>query len=133
VGLAPTGKRRLFTAHAEVDHYLPLIARIIGQSERRVLNGEAMRWYRMAADQGDAAAQTNIAWLYQNGWGVEQDYGEAMRWYRMAADQGYAPAQNNIGWLYKNGRGVAQDYSEAMRWYRKAADQGSATAQDTVG
>src|SRR5690242_147749 len=26
----------------EVDHYLPLIARIIGQSERRVLNGEAV-------------------------------------------------------------------------------------------
>src|SRR4029077_13581701 len=27
---------------AEVDHYLPLIVRIIGQSERRVLNGEAV-------------------------------------------------------------------------------------------
>jgi len=27
---------------AQVDHYLPLIARIIAQSERRVLNGEAV-------------------------------------------------------------------------------------------
>jgi transposase, IS5 family len=27
---------------AEVAHYLPLIARVIAQSERRVLNGEAV-------------------------------------------------------------------------------------------
>ena len=41
-----------------------------------------MRWYRMAADQGYAAAQNNIGWLFQNGWGVAQDFGEAMSWYR---------------------------------------------------
>jgi TPR repeat protein len=28
--------------------------------------GEAMRWYRKAADQGNASAQTNIGWLYEN-------------------------------------------------------------------
>jgi len=94
---------------------------------------EAMRWYRMAADQGYAGAQNNIGVLYKNGSGVAQDYSEAMRWYRMAADQGYAGAQFNIGLLYGNGSGVAQDYSEAMRWYRMAADQGYAGAQNNIG
>jgi TPR repeat protein len=94
---------------------------------------EAMRWYRLAADQGNATAQNNIGWLYDNGWGLKQDYIEAMRWYRLAADQGNASAQNNIGWLYRNGCGVKQDYVEAMRWYRLAADQGNASAQNNIG
>lgn len=49
-----------------------------------------MRWYRKAADQGDAFAQTGIGCLYHDGLGVPQDYAEAMRWYRKAADQGNA-------------------------------------------
>lgn len=34
---------------------------------------EAMRWYRMAADQGDSSAQNHIGSLYRNGWGITQD------------------------------------------------------------
>jgi len=94
---------------------------------------EAMRWDRKAADQGDAGAQSNVGWLYQNGLAVAQDYVEAMRWYRKAADQGFATAQDNIGALYFNGWGVPKDYAEAMRWFRKAADQGYAGAQKHVG
>jgi hypothetical protein len=57
---------------------------------------EAMRWYRKAADQGDADAQYNIGWLYEHGRGVAQDYAEAMRWYRKAADQGNANAKAGL-------------------------------------
>ena len=46
--------------------------------------GEAIRWYRQAADRGNAAAMNNIGWLYQHGRGVPQDYGEAMRWANFA-------------------------------------------------
>jgi hypothetical protein len=84
------------------------------------------------ADQANAVAQNNLGRLYQNGWGVPQDYAEAARWYHKAADQGNADAQNNLGWLYQNGWGVPQDYAEALRWYRKAADQGNADAQSMV-
>jgi hypothetical protein len=94
---------------------------------------EAMTWYRTAADQGDAAAEVDVGWLYENGWGVVQDYREAMTWYRKAAGQGNATAQNNIGILYRNGWGVAQDYATAMTWFRKAADQGNAAAQRVIG
>ncbi len=95
--------------------------------------GEAMRWFRKAADEGNAVAQNDVGFLYQNGWGVPQDYAEAMRWFRKAADQGNAHAQNNVGFLYYNGWGVPQDYAEAMRWQRNAADQGYAAAQVNVG
>ena len=49
---------------------------------------EAMKWYRLAVDQGDADAQNNIGVLYDLGRGVEQDYAEAMKWYRLAAGSG---------------------------------------------
>ena len=93
----------------------------------------AMTWFRKAADLGNAVAQNNIGWLYENGFGVGQDYAEAMSWFLKAANQRYAEAQNNIGWLYKNGWGIRQDYSEAMTWFRKAADGGNPRAQQNIG
>jgi hypothetical protein len=93
---------------------------------------EAVKWYRKAADQGNAKAQTNLGVLYADGSGVPRDYSEAVKWYRKAAAQGRPIAQNNLGSMYSNGRGVPQDYAEAARWYRKAADQGYATAQNNL-
>ena len=51
-------------------------------------DAEAVRWYRLAADQGHAKAQYNLGVMYDNGDGVPQDYAEAVSWYRLAADQG---------------------------------------------
>jgi len=38
---------------------------------------EAARWYRKAADQGDAKAQVDLGYLYNHGSGVPEDLGEA--------------------------------------------------------
>jgi TPR repeat protein len=94
---------------------------------------DALRWYRLAADQGNAAGQLNVGRIYEHGWGVPADYIEALHWYRLAAAQGYASAQNNIGALYDTGHGVKQDYAEALRWYRLAADHGNTDAQNSIG
>ena len=51
---------------------------------------EAVKWYRKAADQGDAFAQYNLGVMYDNGEGVPQDQAEAVKWYRKAAEQGDA-------------------------------------------
>ena len=69
-------------------------------------DAEAVRWYRMAAEQGLAEAQYNLGYRYANGRGVLEDDAEAVRWYRMAAEQGYAMAQVNLGYRYDNGEGV---------------------------
>eukprot|EP01051_Picozoa_sp_SAG22_P033957 SAG22_NODE_15148_length_356_cov_0.521401_1_plen_93_part_01 len=41
-----------------------------------------------AADQGDAAAQCNLATCYLKGQGVEHDRYQAIRWYQQAAMRG---------------------------------------------
>ncbi len=94
---------------------------------------EAMRWYRLAADQGYANAQNNLGSIYIYGRGVPQNYAEAMKWYRLAADQGNARAQVNLGIMYGKGQGTPKNYAEAMKWFRLAADRGDTQGQVDVG
>jgi TPR repeat protein len=77
---------------------------------------EAMRWYRKAADQGNASAELHIGAMYGAGDGVNKDYAEAMKWFRKSADQGNQYAQLNVSKMYEKGRGVKQDHEEAYFW-----------------
>ena len=49
---------------------------------------EAVRWYRAAAEQGFADAQSNLGLMYDKGQGVPQDYIQAHMWYNLAASSG---------------------------------------------
>jgi uncharacterized protein len=93
----------------------------------------ALAFFQPLADQGDAAAQNSLGFMYANGQGVPQSYAEAMKWYRKAAEQGNASAQTNLGFEYAEGRGVPQDYSEALKWWRQAAEQDEPKAQYNLG
>jgi TPR repeat protein len=84
---------------------------------------EAVKWYRLAAEQGLVLAQNNLADTYFLGLGVPQDFGEALKWYHLAADQSSSYAENVIGVAYEHGLHVAQDDAEAFRWYRRAANK----------
>ena len=114
--------------------------------------GQALMWYRRAAEQGHSHAQNNLASMYANGRGVERNYPQAaawsrkaaaldqvwlelmyVTWYRKAAEEGLANAQNNLAWMYVNGRGVERNYGQAIEWIRKAAEQGLARAQNNLG
>ena len=68
-------------------------------------HAEALKWYRLAADQGHANAQNGLGLMYGSGHGVAQDYAEAVKWYRLAAEQGDADAQYGLGLMYTKGRG----------------------------
>ena len=92
----------------------------------------ALKEFRPLAEQGNADAQFNLGFMYENGLGVPQDYAEAVKWYRNAAE-GQASAQYNLGNMYREGRGVPQDDAEAAKWYRKAAEQNRASGQENLG
>jgi TPR repeat protein len=93
----------------------------------------AMKWYLMAANQGDASAEYNVAWLYDNGDGVPQDYGQALQWYLKSGNHGDKDAENNLGELYYYGHGVTSDYATAFHWYQLAANQGEENAEFNIG
>lgn len=94
---------------------------------------EAVKWFQLSAEQGNASAQNHLGVCYKNGKGVEQDYAEAVKWYKLAAEQGNASAQNNLGFCYEHGEGVEQDYAEALKWYKLAVEQNNVSAQYNLG
>jgi TPR repeat protein len=85
---------------------------------------EAVKLSRLAAEQGLAAAQYNLAYAYANGQGVPQDYVEAVKWSRLAADQGSPTAQYYLGVAYGNGQGVPKDLVQSYKWFEVAAAHG---------
>ena len=93
----------------------------------------ALKLLRPLAEQGNANAQNNLGWMYDQGHGVTQDFKEATKWYRSAAEQGFHEAQYNLGVMYSEGRGTPSDFREALKWYRRAATQGDAKAQYNLG
>ena len=93
---------------------------------------EAERWWREAAEQGDAEAQSNLGNLYDMGEGVPQDFAEAMKWYRKAAEQGDVHALNNLGLMYYESRGIPQDGIEAYKWIFLAVAQGLKVAEPNL-
>ena len=106
---------------------------LIGVDEWWQNQVEAVRWYRLAAEQGEAMAQANLGFCYYDGRGVGKNYAEAVKWYSKAADQGNASAQTNLGVCYENGQGVQKHEVEAVRLYRLAVEQGDANAQVNLG
>ena len=130
IGLA-LRENRLTTAEAQAQFELG-VAYATGDGESQDYH-EALRLFRLAADQGNASAQYNLGWMYYHGNGVTRDYQVALKWFRLAADQGNATAQLWLGIMYANGIGAIQDDDEAERWYRLAADQGNADAQANLG
>ena len=93
---------------------------------------EAVKWFRKAADQGNALAQFNLGFCYSKGDGVTKDSVQTVEWYRKAAEQGDTKSQNNLGFCCERGDGVAKDEVEAYKWYLLAAAHSEAKAKDNA-
>lgn len=76
----------------------------------------ALKEIQPLAANGDAQAQGMLAYLYQEGQGVSQNYKQAAHWYRKASEQRDNTAQLNLGVLYEKGQGVTLDYKQAAHW-----------------
>ena len=80
---------------------------------------------KLAAIDGDADAQFELAGLYAEGDGVKQNLTEAVKWYRKAAEQGHDGAQFKLGLSYQNGKGVPQSDTDAYIWLNISAENGA--------
>lgn len=63
---------------------------------------EAEKWYRAAANQGNANAMRGLAHLYLHGYAVEKDYAQAYFWMQLAQNR-----------LYTNGKRDLEGLAEA--------------------
>jgi hypothetical protein len=57
----------------------------------------AVRYFRLAAEQGDAPARKHLGVCLRRGDGMAQDQAEAVRYFRLSTKQDDAHAQYNFG------------------------------------
>lgn len=95
----------------------------------------AFSYFKAAAGEGYAPAQTSLAYFYRHGvGGVSKDKVEEARLNRLAADQGDAVGQANLGAMYLEGLGgVPQNPLEGLRLTKLSADRGNPTGQLNFG
>ena len=86
--------------------------------------GEAIKWYRKAADQGNPAAQANLGSLYLQEKGIQADDAKAYSLSLQAAKQGEITAIFNLGQMYEHGFHVSQDRIKAYAHYKLASMAG---------
>ena len=96
---------------------------------------EAVKWYRMAAEQGHAQGMFELSKCYTFGFGVRKNRVTAGKWLRKAAEHGHVTAMFLLGhWLLREvGSGVGYDPREAVKWFRRAAENGDARAMFGLG
>ncbi len=80
-------------------------------------DAEAVRWYRLAADQGHALGQLNLGSMYALGDGVPQDDVLAYMWLNLSAAQGNEGAQASKEIIVQ--RMTREQIAEAQRLSRE--------------
>jgi hypothetical protein len=90
--------------------------------------GEAVSWYKLAAQAGDAAAQFALGMYYLDGVEVEKDTTRAQELLTKAANKGNMLAQFNLAQLIISDRPTSAGYGEALGWFRKASEAGNIEA-----
>ena len=93
---------------------------------------EAVMWFMVAAEHGNAEAELFLGSLASQGLGMEKDPVRGAMYYRSAAEKGNAMAQCFLGNCYASGIGVEYNYIEAVKWLRLAAQNGDEAAKDIL-
>ena len=142
----------------DMNSQLDVAYRLLKGDGCRADASEAMRYFKMAGDQGSLVAQFNYAsfrhdeagrarsltlavergetWApipYANHLRSRPEVGDnlalAATFMKQAADQGSAPAQFEYGRMLADGEGVPRDLDRAARYLKLASDQGIAGAR----
>ena len=64
-----------------------------GKAGRKKDYGEALKWFELAAEEGNGRALCEIGLLFEEGHGVEKDRGKSLKYFREAAEKGDAEGQ----------------------------------------
>ncbi len=89
----------------------------------------AVKWLKKSAEQDYTKALFDLAILYEDAYGVEEDYEMAMNLFFKAAEKGYTKALTHIADCYFNGEILNCDGEKAYEYYKKAANLGDAYGQ----
>ncbi len=85
---------------------------------------KAATWWQKAANQGHAHAQSFLARLYQEGWGVRKDNVTAYMWFSLAYTNGVKGADNEREKLRQDENMTDTQIKEAEKRCKDCLDRG---------
>lgn len=91
---------------------------------------EAVRWWKLAADNGSAFSQLSLGQAYRDGKGVPKDANKALEWYSLSAAQGLWPAQFFIGMEYLKSHNAFADNVLAYAWLNLGSAKGDSVSTE---
>ena len=84
-------------------------------------SGQALRWSRLAAEQGNASSQALLGMMYFGGEGVEQDFVTAYMWLMLSASgPGIGGARETMEGLtrFMTAEQIAEAEARVRNWGR---------------
>jgi len=96
----------------------------LNSEDSRYAPSQAAQYLTLAANEGSAEAQFELAKLYEAGLGIEQNTNKALDLYELAAAADFPDALNDLGFLYfQGGVGrILRDQRKAVEYFERAAD-----------
>jgi TPR repeat protein len=95
--------------------------------------GEAVDYFRLSADGGNALGAVKYGGYLQKGIGTEKNEAAAARYFKLSVDQGNSQAQCAFGCCLQKGNGTAKNEAEAAKYFKLSADQGNSDGQRRYG
>lgn len=111
---------------------IPLLQAARGNNGPRDDGADSIAMLQTRAGDGDAKAQSALAFAYLGSPGVARDVSAAARWARAAADQGDVNAQYLMGSLSLAGTGMPRDPEQAVSWFTRSAAAGNVKAMHNL-
>jgi len=94
------------------------LATIMDQAQQ---DEDAVKWFRKAADQGEAAGEYGLGLMYAKGEGIKQDYAKALEYVTRAAEKDYSDAVFALAAVYaQGGYGMQPNAEKAEFWNARA-------------
>ena len=97
--------------------------------------GEALDWFRTAAESGNSASAAELSKIYRSGQSLPVDMETSIHYALMAA-KGENPEVSelfDIADRYRQGDGVEKNVEKALELYKIAADGGNVACMTNVG
>jgi uncharacterized protein len=110
-----------FTVNAEKG-YAPSQVWLATMMDQAQQDEDAVKWFKKAAEQGNAAGEYGLGLMYGKGEGVKQDNAKALEYVTRAAEKDYADAVFALAATYtKGGFGVEPNLEKGEFWTARAA------------
>ncbi len=119
-------------AHSDDPHAIIASRKLAYKPSHSPSLVSALKFFKMAAEQGHVESQFELGQMYAQGLGTPQRFDEAAKWYESAAKQGHARAQFNLAFMVAHGQGAEENLLKSYEWYRISYLCGYALAKQAM-